>query len=113
MQGTTINSVAKGLGTITAQGREDASDDSGFVFIHCKIQGTGDTYLGRAWRKMPRVVFAYTEMGSLIDKEGWSDNAGGQTSDSEYICLLPNLINLHFSLLLLLLLLLLINCDDG
>ncbi|XP_059431699.1 putative pectinesterase 63 [Corylus avellana] len=82
--GTTINSVAKGLGTITAQGREDASDDSGFVFLHCKIQGTGDTYLGRAWRKMPRVVFAYTEMGSLIDKEGWSDNASGQSSDEMY-----------------------------
>jgi len=82
---TTINSVAKGLGTITAQGRNSNDDDSGFSFVHCKITGTGDTYLGRAWRQMPRVVFAYTEMGSLIDKEGWSDStATSQSKDGMY-----------------------------
>jgi hypothetical protein len=79
IQNTTINSVAKGLGVITAQARETVDDQSGFAFIHCKIMGTGDTYLGRAWRKMPRVVFAYTDMGTLIDKQGWSNIASGQT----------------------------------
>jgi pectinesterase len=78
MQNTTINSVAKGLGVITAQAREKVDDVSGFTFIYCKIIGTGDTYLGRAWRKMPRVVFAFTEMGTLINSKGWSNTASGQ-----------------------------------
>jgi hypothetical protein len=94
LQGTTINSVAQGLGTITAQGRNSDEDDSGFSFVHCKITGTGDTYLGRAWRQMPRVVFAYTEMGSLIDKEGWSDSTATSQSKEYAICI-PSLIVLY------------------
>ncbi|XP_048335757.2 putative pectinesterase 63 [Ziziphus jujuba] len=71
---TSIISVAKGMGVITAQAREDVSDDSGFTFVHCNITGTGDTYLGRAWKECPRVVFAYTFMGTLINSQGWSNN---------------------------------------
>ncbi|KAH7519342.1 hypothetical protein FEM48_Zijuj08G0026000 [Ziziphus jujuba var. spinosa] len=74
MQNTSIISVAKGMGVITAQAREDVSDDSGFTFVHCNITGTGDTYLGRAWKECPRVVFAYTFMGTLINSQGWSNN---------------------------------------
>jgi pectinesterase len=81
---TTINSVAKGLGVITAQGSEKGDDNSGFAFIHCKITGTGDTYLGRAWRQTPRVVFAYTEMGTLINSKGWSNTASGQAKQGMY-----------------------------
>ncbi|XP_062147677.1 putative pectinesterase 63 [Alnus glutinosa] len=81
---TTINSVAKGLGVITAQAREKVDDVSGFTFIYCKIIGTGDTYLGRAWRKMPRVVFAFTEMGTLINSKGWSNTASGQAKQGMY-----------------------------
>ncbi|KAL5572299.1 hypothetical protein UlMin_021896 [Ulmus minor] len=54
--------------------------NSGFTFIHCKINGTGDTYLGRAWMERPRVVFAYTYMGTLINTKGWSN---GMHSDRE------------------------------
>jgi hypothetical protein len=94
MQATTINSIAKGLGTITAQGSENGDDYSGFAFLHCKITGTGDTYLGRAWRQNPRVVFAYTEMGSLINSKGWSDSASGEAK--EYATILLSLFFVFF-----------------
>ncbi|XP_041009413.1 putative pectinesterase 63 [Juglans microcarpa x Juglans regia] len=68
---TTIKSVAEKLGVIAAQDMNGKSGDSGFVFVHCKIQGTGDMYLGRAWKETSRVVFAYTYMGSNINSGGW------------------------------------------
>ncbi|XP_027333082.1 putative pectinesterase 63 isoform X2 [Abrus precatorius] len=70
---STIESVAKGLSVITAQGRESRAEDTGFSFVHCNITGSGNrnTYLGRSWKRSPRVVFAYTYMGSLINSRGW------------------------------------------
>ncbi|CAL5199155.1 unnamed protein product [Lathyrus oleraceus] len=70
---TTIESVAKGLNVITAQGRENMSEDTGFTFVHCKVTGSGyrNTYLGRGWRRSPRVVFAYTYMDSVVNSVGW------------------------------------------
>ena len=84
MQNTRIKSVAKGLGVITAQGREKSSEESGFTFVHCSITGTGDIYLGRAWKDRPRVIFAYTFMGTLINSEGWFDGMYGETGDNKY-----------------------------
>ncbi|KAJ0035850.1 hypothetical protein Pint_25458 [Pistacia integerrima] len=92
---TTLQSVAKGLGVITAQGREKPTEDSGFTFVHCNITGTGDIYLGRAWKESPRVIFAYTYMGALINSEGWSNSMYGETGDhksmfyGEYKCMGP------------------------
>ena len=63
--------MAKGLSVITAHGREEVSGKSGFAFVHCNIIGTGDTYLGRAWKNSPRVIFAYTYMGEHINDQGW------------------------------------------
>lgn len=75
VQDTDIISMNKqGLNVITAQGRINSGDDTGFAFVHCNVTGSGDTYLGRAWRLRPRVVFAYSYMGSHVDEEGWSDN---------------------------------------
>lgn len=61
------------MSVITAQGRESEAEDTGFTFVHCNITGSGygNTYLGRGWRRSPRVVFAYTYMGSLINTQGW------------------------------------------
>ncbi|CAN0839415.1 Putative pectinesterase 63 [Linum grandiflorum] len=70
----TIESVAEQTGVITAQAREKANEGSGFCFIHCSIRGTHKdytTYLGRAWKESPRVVFAYTFMPTLINPAGW------------------------------------------
>ncbi|CAL2243290.1 unnamed protein product [Prunus armeniaca] len=64
-----------GLTVITAQARDSASEDAGYSFVHCKITGTGSgTYLGRAWRTNPMVVYAYTSMTKVINPAGWSDN---------------------------------------
>ncbi|XP_071723253.1 putative pectinesterase 63 [Rutidosis leptorrhynchoides] len=60
---------------ITANARDNANEESGFSFVHCKVGGTGNgTYLGRAWMESPQVVFAFTEMTGVVNPEGWSDN---------------------------------------
>ncbi|ERN05537.1 probable pectinesterase 50 [Amborella trichopoda] len=88
-----INSVATGRTAITAQARSSESDEGGFSFVNCKITGTGQATLSRAWRKYSRVIFARTYMGNLIDKLGW-DNHGYTDRDQtvfygEYQCFGP------------------------
>ncbi|KAI4367906.1 hypothetical protein MLD38_016532 [Melastoma candidum] len=64
-----------GVTFITAQARESNKEDTGYSLVHCSITGiTQGTYLGRAWQTSPRVIFAYTNMGNLINPLGWSDN---------------------------------------
>ncbi|KAK9101127.1 hypothetical protein Scep_024557 [Stephania cephalantha] len=70
--GSELHSIAEGESAITAQGKEQSGDDGGFAFVHCKITGTGNTYLGRAWKERAKVVFAYTYMGTLVNPEGWT-----------------------------------------
>lgn len=50
------------------------SERSGFVFINGRIIGTGNAYLGRAWKAYARVVFAYTYLGRLVNPKGWDDH---------------------------------------
>ncbi|KDP33954.1 hypothetical protein JCGZ_07525 [Jatropha curcas] len=88
---TTIESVANETGVITAQGRENTEEESGFTFIHCNLTGIGNnTYLGRAWKVRPRVVFAYTYMGSIINGAGWSTGKHPESNETayygEYMC---------------------------
>jgi len=91
VQRSRIESVAKGLSVITAQGRESIGEDTGFTFLHCNITGSGNrnTYLGRAWRKSPRVVFAYTYMASLISARGWFTNQLSQPKSNKYVLPTP------------------------
>ncbi|KAI3411286.1 Pectinesterase [Psidium guajava] len=64
-----------GLTMITAQARESSAEDTGYSFVHCRITGTGNgTYLGRAWKDSPRVIYSYTDMSSVINPLGWSNN---------------------------------------
>ncbi|KAJ8772420.1 hypothetical protein K2173_027597 [Erythroxylum novogranatense] len=50
-------------------------EDTGFSFVHCNVTGKGTgAMLGRAWTEMPKVVFAYTTMTSVVDPAGWSNN---------------------------------------
>ncbi|PON92476.1 Pectinesterase, Tyr active site [Trema orientale] len=76
----------KGLTVITAQGRNQDKEDTGYSFVHSVIHGTGNgtTYLGRPWGGMPRVIYAYTEMSSIIQPGGWSDNFHPERTDKLY-----------------------------
>eukprot|EP00253_Pinus_taeda_P012270 PITA_12270 len=68
-----LHTIPKLNGAITAQSRSSASDDTGYVFLNCKITGNGLMYLGRAWGSYSRVVFAYTYIADIIFPEGWDN----------------------------------------
>jgi hypothetical protein len=65
-------------GSLTAQKRSSSSEDTGFVFIDCKITGTGQVYLGRAWGPYSRTVYINTYMENIIIPEGWQDWGSSQ-----------------------------------
>ena len=67
----------KGLTVITAQGRGDSKEGTGFSFVHSTIEGTGKstTYLGRPWGDKTKVVYTYTYMTEVVQPGGWSDNS--------------------------------------
>uniref|UniRef100_A0ACD5TJ21 Uncharacterized protein n=1 Tax=Avena sativa TaxID=4498 RepID=A0ACD5TJ21_AVESA len=58
-------------GFITAQGRDNDTEDTGFVFKGCKVTGVTPTYLGRAWRAYARVIFYQTDMSDIVVSQGW------------------------------------------
>ncbi|XP_077219007.1 putative pectinesterase 29 [Tasmannia lanceolata] len=68
----TVNSSSPFVGSITAQGRAQATDTNGFVFNNCRIHGTGKTYLGRAWGNFSRVIFYKTTMSRIVIPAGWN-----------------------------------------
>ncbi|XP_009625304.2 probable pectinesterase 29 [Nicotiana tomentosiformis] len=59
-------------GFITAQGRSNPKDESGFVFKNCNVIGSGQTFLGRPWRDYARVIFYGCNMSNVITPEGWT-----------------------------------------
>lgn len=59
---------------ITAHARDSSKEDTGYSFVHCSITGKGSTYLGRAWKTSPRVVYAFTNMGKVVTPAGWTNN---------------------------------------
>ncbi|CAN1269731.1 Putative pectinesterase 11 [Linum perenne] len=65
--------VSENKGSITAQHRDLESDETGYIFLGCKITATGPTFLGRPWGSYSRVVYAYSYMASNILSAGWSD----------------------------------------
>ncbi|KAK8481121.1 hypothetical protein V6N13_031667 [Hibiscus sabdariffa] len=74
-QGCVINvttSPGHRAGYITAQARDSAAYNTGFVFKHSLIIGTGSAYLGRAYRPYSRVVFFRSKMSDSIVPQGWS-----------------------------------------
>ncbi|MCL7022116.1 hypothetical protein MKW94_020889 [Papaver nudicaule] len=83
---TELRSVAPNGAVITAQARVKEEDDSGFSFVHCLISGPGDskTYLGRAWKERAKVVFIYTDMGTVVSAEGWSDRGNIEADKTVY-----------------------------
>ncbi|XP_076896862.1 putative pectinesterase 29 [Bidens hawaiensis] len=60
-------------GFITAQSREGASDNNGFVFKDCNVVGNGTTYLGRPWRGYAKVLFYNSSLSDVVVPQGWLD----------------------------------------
>ncbi|KAK3418078.1 hypothetical protein EUGRSUZ_H04048 [Eucalyptus grandis] len=77
-------------GSITAQNRESADENSGFVFVKGKVYGISDVYLGRAKGPYSRVVFAKTYLSKTIVPHGWTNwSYDGSTENlhhAEYHC---------------------------
>ncbi|KAK6911663.1 Pectinesterase, catalytic [Dillenia turbinata] len=68
-----------GPGFITAQARNSPQDPSGFVFKFCNVQGSGQAYLGRAYREYSRVLFYKSGISEAIVPQGWDSwNYGGR-----------------------------------
>jgi pectin methylesterase-like acyl-CoA thioesterase len=67
---------SKGPGYVTAHYRTSNDEDTGFVFVRCRLtaENTGsEVYLGRPWRPYARVVFIDCWLGSHIRAEGWDN----------------------------------------
>ena len=69
---------------VTAQGRTDPAQTTGFVFENCVINGTEDymnlyyskpkahrNFLGRPWKEYSRTVFIQCLLEALITPQGW------------------------------------------
>nr|KYP73965.1 putative pectinesterase/pectinesterase inhibitor 13 [Cajanus cajan] len=62
---------------VTAQGRIDKQEDTGFVLQKCVIKASDDlppetkNYLGRPWKEFSRTIIMETEINSLIHPDGW------------------------------------------
>lgn len=76
-----INAIPQQNGAITAQKRSSPSEDTGFIFLNCRITGRGLMFLGRPWGSYSRVVFAYTQIDDIIYPQGW-DNWGEPYTDN-------------------------------
>ncbi|XP_038904330.1 putative pectinesterase 52 [Benincasa hispida] len=60
------------IGYITAQGKNNASESNGFVFIGCTVMGSGNVFLGRAYRPFSTVIFHLSFLPSCISPAGWN-----------------------------------------
>ncbi|XP_057966732.1 probable pectinesterase/pectinesterase inhibitor 51 [Malania oleifera] len=69
---------------VTAQGRTDPAQATGFVFLNSLVNGTAEymkyfyekaevhkNYLGRPWKMYSRTVFIQCQLEALIRPEGW------------------------------------------
>ncbi|KAE8721946.1 putative pectinesterase/pectinesterase inhibitor 64 [Hibiscus syriacus] len=74
---------------ITAHGRTDPAESTGFVFHNCIINGTEEymrhynknlqvhnNYLGRPWKEYSRTVFIDCSIEKLVSPEGWTPWSG-------------------------------------
>lgn len=60
----------------TAQSRDSPTEDSAFVFDHCRLTGyaaPGGVFLGRAWRPYARVIWLNTQIDIPVDPRGWRE----------------------------------------
>ncbi|XP_059298659.1 probable pectinesterase/pectinesterase inhibitor 51 [Lycium ferocissimum] len=74
---------------VTAHGRIDPAQSTGFVFQNCLINGTADymtlyyskpkvhkNYFGRPWKEYSRTVFIQCTLEALVSADGWMPWSG-------------------------------------
>ncbi|CAI9108976.1 OLC1v1008698C1 [Oldenlandia corymbosa var. corymbosa] len=79
-----INPTKGEKNAVTAHGRIDPAQFTGFVFLGCVINGTEEymklyyskpsvhkNYLGRPWKEYSRTVFIQSTLEALITPDGW------------------------------------------
>lgn len=82
---------------LTAQGRTDPAQSSGFVFQNCVLNGTDDymalyyknpkvhkNFLGRPWKEYSRTVFIGCTLEALITADGWLPWSGDFALETLY-----------------------------
>ncbi|KAL1531511.1 pectinesterase [Salvia divinorum] len=80
---------------ITAQGRTEASQPTGFSIVDCRFEADPNqkqavrkfkAYLGRPWRDYARVVYIGNYLDGMLDPKGWMDwdNKGDTVYYGEY-----------------------------
>lgn len=89
--------VKKGLpnqkNTITAHGRKDPNEPTGFSIQFCNITADSDllpsvnstyTYLGRPWKEYSRTIFMQSHISDVLRPEGWLEWNGDFALDTLY-----------------------------
>ncbi|XP_022150864.1 probable pectinesterase/pectinesterase inhibitor 51 [Momordica charantia] len=74
---------------VTAHGRTDPAQSTGFVFLNCLVNGTEEfmslyyadprvhrTFLGRPWKEYSRTVFIHCDLEAVVSPFGWSPWSG-------------------------------------
>ncbi|XP_047940263.1 pectinesterase/pectinesterase inhibitor PPE8B-like [Salvia hispanica] len=83
---TARNGLPNQKNTITAQGRKDSSEETGFSIQFCNISAgpevTIPTYLGRPWKSYSRTVVMQSYIGGSIRPEGWLEWNGDFALDT-------------------------------
>ncbi|KAF3323420.1 pectinesterase QRT1 [Carex littledalei] len=72
-QECTLSVVATSFGAVAASQRDSPTEDTGFSFVKSRIIGSGLNYLGRAWGRYSRVVYAYCRIDGIVRPDGWYD----------------------------------------
>ncbi|KAL9268502.1 Pectinesterase/pectinesterase inhibitor PPE8B-like protein [Drosera capensis] len=79
--------------TVTAQGRKDPGEISGFSIQFCNITGDQElltqspvnatqTYLGRPWKPYSRTVIMQSYIGNVVVPQGWLEWNGNMSLDT-------------------------------
>ncbi|KAL9393403.1 hypothetical protein Peur_012688 [Populus x canadensis] len=82
---------------VTAHGRTDPAQSTGFVFQNCLINGTEEymalyrsnpsvhkNFLGRPWKEYSRTVFLHCNLEALVTPQGWLPWSGGFALETLY-----------------------------
>eukprot|EP00253_Pinus_taeda_P015900 PITA_15900 len=78
---------------ITAQGRTDPNQNTGFSIHNCRVipapdlrpvKGSYNTYLGRPWKQYSRTVYMQSYLDDFINPAGWKEWSGSFALNTLY-----------------------------